>query len=209
MGELHLEVVGRQADSANHGVKVHRRQADGGLSPDAGQAGRDRDALHQAVGRPRQVRRHRHEVRAADQGADRGDAAELEEGRREAGPEQHLLRGRDLRRRRAEASTSRRSSRASATAAPKGAKYGFPFVDMQATLLDGKSHDVDSSADAFKLAAIECFRDAQVKAGIVLLEPIMNVVVHRARQVPGRAGRRHQPPPRRDPEHCRSTRAAA
>jgi elongation factor G len=60
----------------------------------------------------------------------------------------------------------------------KGAKYGFPCVDIQATLHDGKSHDVDSSADTFKLAAIECFRDAQLKAGLVLLEPIMNVMVH-------------------------------
>jgi elongation factor G len=63
-------------------------------------------------------------------------------------------------------------------ACAKGAKYGFPCVDIQATLFDGKSHDVDSSADAFKLAAMECFRDAQAKAGLVLLEPIMNVVVH-------------------------------
>jgi elongation factor G len=60
----------------------------------------------------------------------------------------------------------------------KGAKYGFPCVDIQATLLDGKAHEVDSSADTFKLAAIESFRDAQMKAGLVLLEPIMNVVVH-------------------------------
>jgi elongation factor G len=59
----------------------------------------------------------------------------------------------------------------------KGAKYGFQCVDMQATLLDGKYHDVDSSQDAFKLAAIECTRDAMIKAGITLLEPIMNVVV--------------------------------
>ena len=60
----------------------------------------------------------------------------------------------------------------------KGAKYGFPVVDCQATLLDGKAHDVDSSADTFKLAAIESFRDAQAAAGLILLEPIMNVVVH-------------------------------
>jgi elongation factor G len=60
----------------------------------------------------------------------------------------------------------------------KGAKYGFPCVDIQATLLDGKAHEVDSSADTFKLAAVESFRDAQAKAGLVLLEPIMNVVVH-------------------------------
>src|SRR6202043_1508972 len=32
--------------------------------------------------------------------------------------------------------------------------------------------------DTFKLAAMECFRDAQSRAGLVLLEPIMNVVVH-------------------------------
>src|SRR5262249_50186698 len=48
----------------------------------------------------------------------------------------------------------------------KGAKYGFPLVDLKCTLHDGKYHDVDSSQDAFKLAAIECTRDAQVKAGI-------------------------------------------
>ena len=63
-------------------------------------------------------------------------------------------------------------------ASVKGAKYGFQCVDLQATLVDGKSHEVDSSQDAFKLAAIECTRDAQLRAGIVLLEPIMNVVVH-------------------------------
>jgi elongation factor G len=63
-------------------------------------------------------------------------------------------------------------------ASVKGAKYGFQCVDVQATLYDGKAHDVDSSADTFKLAAIECFRDAQLKAGLTLLEPIMNVVVH-------------------------------
>ncbi len=50
-------------------------------------------------------------------------------------------------------------------AAAKGAKYSFPCVDIQATLLDGKAHDVDSSADTFKLAAIECFRDAQTQGG--------------------------------------------
>jgi elongation factor G len=60
----------------------------------------------------------------------------------------------------------------------KGAKYGFPCVDIQASLLDGKSHDVDSSQQAFESCAVECFREAQMRAGLVLLEPIMNVVVH-------------------------------
>jgi len=67
----------------------------------------------------------------------------------------------------------------------KGAKYGFQCVDMQCTLHDGKYHDVDSSQDAFKLAAMECTRDAMLKAGIVLLEPIMNVVVHSPGQYMG------------------------
>jgi len=61
--------------------------------------------------------------------------------------------------------------------AARGHKYKFPFVDLRAELFDGKYHDVDSSQDAFKLAAIENFRDAQAEAGIVLLEPVMNVVV--------------------------------
>jgi elongation factor G len=60
----------------------------------------------------------------------------------------------------------------------KGAKYGFPCVDIEASLLDGKSHEVDSSQQAFELCSIECFREAQSRAGLVLLEPIMNVVVH-------------------------------
>jgi elongation factor G len=63
-------------------------------------------------------------------------------------------------------------------ACKKGAKYGFPCVDIEATLFDGKSHEVDSSQQAFELASIECFKEAQLRAGIVLLEPIMNVVVH-------------------------------
>src|SRR5262249_20210385 len=67
----------------------------------------------------------------------------------------------------------------------KGAKYGFQCVDMQCTLFDGKYHDVDSSQDAFKLAAQENCRDAMMKAGIVLLEPIMNVVVHAPAQYQG------------------------
>lgn len=59
----------------------------------------------------------------------------------------------------------------------KGTKYPFPFVDVKATLFDGKYHDVDSSQDAFRAAGWENFRDAQQRAGCTLLEPIMNVVV--------------------------------
>jgi elongation factor G len=67
----------------------------------------------------------------------------------------------------------------------KGAKYGFPVVDVEATLTDGKAHEVDSSAQTFEIAAQECFREAQVRAGLILLEPIMNVVVHAPSQYLG------------------------
>jgi elongation factor G len=62
-------------------------------------------------------------------------------------------------------------------AAKKGNKYPFPFVDLEFELHFGKYHDVDSSQDAFYLCAIEAFREAEQKAGITLLEPIMKVVV--------------------------------
>ena len=67
----------------------------------------------------------------------------------------------------------------------KGAKYGFPCVDIEATLLDGKAHDVDSSSMAFEAAAVECFKEAQSRAGLVLLEPIMNVMVYAPEQYLG------------------------
>src|SRR5947209_749275 len=41
----------------------------------------------------------------------------------------------------------------------KGAKYGFPCVDVLARLEDGKAHDVDSSQQAFETAAVECFKE--------------------------------------------------
>ncbi|MEZ6143633.1 MAG: elongation factor G [Zavarzinella sp.] len=59
----------------------------------------------------------------------------------------------------------------------KGQKYPFQFVDLSAELFDGKTHPVDSSQDAFYLAAKESFREVQEIAGIKLLEPIMTVVV--------------------------------
>jgi elongation factor G len=59
----------------------------------------------------------------------------------------------------------------------KGAKYGFPLVDINCTLIEGKYHDVDSSQDAFRMCSQEATREAQIKSGITLLEPIMKVMV--------------------------------
>lgn len=61
--------------------------------------------------------------------------------------------------------------------ADTGVLAGFPTVDFKYSLIDGKYHDVDSSALAFEIAAKACFREGMKKAGPVILEPIMDVEV--------------------------------
>jgi elongation factor G len=58
-----------------------------------------------------------------------------------------------------------------------GPLAGFPVVDLKVTLIDGKYHDVDSSALAFEICARQCLREALQKGRPVLLEPIMKVEV--------------------------------
>ncbi|MFW6234906.1 MAG: elongation factor G, partial [Spirochaetota bacterium] len=59
----------------------------------------------------------------------------------------------------------------------EGFVAGFPAVDIGVTLVDGKEHPVDSSEMAFKLAAKGALREAAHKAGPVLLEPVMKLLV--------------------------------
>jgi elongation factor G len=61
--------------------------------------------------------------------------------------------------------------------ADTGVLAGFPTVDFKYTLVDGKYHDVDSSALAFEIAAKACFREGMKKAGPIILEPIMDVEI--------------------------------
>jgi elongation factor G len=58
-----------------------------------------------------------------------------------------------------------------------GVMAGYPVVDVQVTVVDGKEHPVDSSELAFKLAARNAFKEAMKKASPTLLEPIMNLTV--------------------------------
>ncbi len=58
-----------------------------------------------------------------------------------------------------------------------GIVAGFPVIDFKAELVDGASHDVDSSVLAFEIAARAAFREAMTKAAARLLEPIMKVEV--------------------------------
>ncbi|HEY0043431.1 MAG TPA: elongation factor G [Allosphingosinicella sp.] len=61
--------------------------------------------------------------------------------------------------------------------AETGSLIGFPIIDFEVQLIDGKYHDVDSSALAFEICARGAMREAAQKAGITLLEPIMKVEV--------------------------------
>ncbi|MDP9423174.1 MAG: elongation factor G [Pseudomonadota bacterium] len=61
--------------------------------------------------------------------------------------------------------------------AETGSLIGFPIIDFSVRLIDGKYHDVDSSALAFEICARGAMREVAQKAGIKLLEPIMKVEV--------------------------------
>ncbi len=58
-----------------------------------------------------------------------------------------------------------------------GVIAGYPVVDMKAELYDGSYHDVDSNEMAFKIAGSMALQEGVKKAGPVILEPIMKVVV--------------------------------
>lgn len=58
-----------------------------------------------------------------------------------------------------------------------GGAAGYPLVDLKATLIDGKFHEVDSSEMAFKIAGSMALREGVQRAAPVLLEPMMKVEV--------------------------------
>lgn len=59
----------------------------------------------------------------------------------------------------------------------RGVLVGYPVVDVRATLHFGSYHDVDSSEQAFKMAAWMAFRDGFLQCSPVLLEPIMRLEI--------------------------------
>jgi len=59
----------------------------------------------------------------------------------------------------------------------RGLIAGFPVVDLQIDLYDGKHHPVDSSDLAFQIAGSYAFQEAASQANPVLLEPVMDVSV--------------------------------
>lgn len=59
----------------------------------------------------------------------------------------------------------------------EGPYAGVPMVDVRVTIFDGSMHDVDSSEQAFRTCGKMGFRQACLKAGLELLEPLMSVEV--------------------------------
>jgi elongation factor G len=64
-----------------------------------------------------------------------------------------------------------------AEALKSGVLAGCPVVDLKVRFYDGKSHEVDSSEMAFKIAASMCLKKAVQDANPVLLEPIMKLEI--------------------------------
>ena len=58
-----------------------------------------------------------------------------------------------------------------------GGEAGYPLVDLNARLVSGSYHDVDSSDLAFKIAGSMAVKDAVKKAGVILLEPVFDVEI--------------------------------
>ena len=63
------------------------------------------------------------------------------------------------------------------TAMKNGILGSYPMDSLKVTLLDGSFHPVDSDQLSFEIAAINAYRSACVKAGPVLMEPIMKLEV--------------------------------
>jgi len=62
-------------------------------------------------------------------------------------------------------------------AARSGVLAGYPVTDVEVILVDGSSHEVDSSEMAFQMAGSIAFNDGLKKANPILLEPVMDMEV--------------------------------
>jgi elongation factor G len=59
----------------------------------------------------------------------------------------------------------------------KGVIAGYPVVDVKISLVDGKTHPVDSKDIAFQIAGRQVFKKAFAQCKPILLEPVVNIEI--------------------------------
>ena len=158
MGELHLEVL---VDRMMREFKVQAR------------VGRPRVAYKESITRPVEKVNYRHVKQTGGHGQYGHVVLNLEPGDDGSGIAfEEEIRGGVIPRE--YISAVEKGVRA---AAESGVLAGYPVTDVKVTLIDGSSHDVDSSDLAFKMAGSMAFRQGIQKGSPVLQEPIMKVEV--------------------------------
>lgn len=158
MGELHLEVL---VDRMLREFKVQAR------------VGRPRVAYKESITRPVEKVNYRHVKQTGGHGQYGHVVLNLEPGDDGSGIVfEEEIRGGVIPRE--YISAVEKGVRA---AAESGVLAGYPVTDVKVTLIDGSSHDVDSSDLAFKMAGSMAFRQGIQKGSPVLQEPIMKVEV--------------------------------
>ncbi len=68
---------------------------------------------------------------------------------------------------------------------PKGRLIGFPVIGLRVVINDGKSHNVDSSDNAFQAAGRGAFREVYPRAKPIILEPVMKLEVESPQEFQG------------------------
>jgi len=158
MGELHLEVL---VDRMLREFKVQAR------------VGRPRVAYKESITRPVEKVDYRHVKQTGGHGQYGHVVLNLEPGVAGSGIVfEEEIRGGTIPREYISA-----VEKGVKAAAESGVIAGYPVTDIKVTLVDGSSHDVDSSDLAFKMAGSMAFRQGVQKGKPVLQEPIMRVEI--------------------------------
>ena len=158
MGELHLEVL---VDRMLREFKVQAR------------VGRPRVAYKESITRPVEKVDYRHVKQTGGHGQYGHVVLNLEPGVAGSGIVfEEEIRGGTIPREYISA-----VEKGVMAAAESGVIAGYPVTDIKVTLVDGSSHDVDSSDLAFKMAGSMAFRQGVQKGKPVLQEPVMKVEI--------------------------------
>ncbi len=155
MGELHLEII------------VDRIRREFGVNV---KMGRPQVAYRETISKP-VVHEHKHVKQTGGRGQYAHMVIRLEPGKSGSGLEfgSEVVGGRIPR------EYISAIERGIIDAMEKGPYAGYPVTDVKVTVIDGSTHDVDSSDMAFRTCGSAGFRDACRKAGMKLLEPIARI----------------------------------